>query len=29
MELMELLRYVVSQNASDVFVSAGLPLSYR
>lgn len=29
MELMELLQYVVSQNASDVFISAGLPLSYR
>lgn len=29
MELKELLQYVVSQNASDVFISAGLPLSYR
>lgn len=29
MELMELLQYVVSQNASDIFISAGLPLSYR
>ena len=29
MELTEILKYAIAQNASDVFISAGLPLSFR